>query len=198
MKTVPTVVMLSGSGRTLDNLLHHINEHGLPIRIIQVISSRTGVRGLEIAQQANIPTHVLRRKDFADLESFSEANFQICRQHHAGLVCLAGYLQLLKIPSDYHQKVVNIHPSLLPAFGGKGMYGHHVHEAVIASGIKVSGCTVHYVDDQFDHGPVIYQQTVPVEPGDSPELLADRVFAAECEAYPVALRQLVTELLSHE
>jgi phosphoribosylglycinamide formyltransferase-1 len=103
------------------------------------------------------------------------------------LVCLAGWLHLLPIPDDFRHRVLNIHPSLLPAFGGKGMYGRRVHEAVLAYGAKVSGCTVHFADDTYDTGPVLVQKCVPVLAGDDPDALAARVFAAECEAYPEAV-----------
>ena len=104
------------------------------------------------------------------------------------LVCFAGWLHLLPIPPDFRHRVLNIHPSLLPAFGGKGMYGHYVHEAVLAYGAKVSGCTVHYADDTYDTGPILVQRCVPVNDGDTPDALAARVFQAECEAYPEAIR----------
>ena len=109
------------------------------------------------------------------------------------MVCLAGWLHLLPIPADFRRRVLNIHPSLLPAFGGKGMYGRHVHEAVLAAGAPVSGCTVHFADDEYDTGPVLVQRSVPVLAGDTPETLAARVFAAECEAYPEAIRVLGSE-----
>jgi folate-dependent phosphoribosylglycinamide formyltransferase PurN len=110
------------------------------------------------------------------------------RQFDPQLVCLAGWLHLLPIPPDFHQRVLNIHPALLPAFGGKGMYGHHVHEAVLSYGAKVSGCTVHFADNTYDTGPILVQRCVPVLDGDTPDALAARVFAAECEAYPEAIR----------
>jgi len=103
-------------------------------------------------------------------------------------VCLAGFLQLLTIPEDFAGRVMNIHPALIPAFCGKGFYGHRVHEAVLEAGVKVSGCTVHFADNLYDHGPVIVQRTVPVRDGDTAEVLAARVFEQECEAYPEAIR----------
>ena len=104
------------------------------------------------------------------------------------LVCLAGFLQLIEVPDDYAGRVMNIHPSLIPAFCGHGYYGHHVHEAVLAYGAKITGCTVHFADNQYDHGPIVLQRAVPVLDDDTPETLAARVFAAECEAYPEAIR----------
>jgi folate-dependent phosphoribosylglycinamide formyltransferase PurN len=103
-------------------------------------------------------------------------------------VCLAGFLQLLRIPEDFAHRVMNIHPALLPAFGGKGMYGRHVHETVLAYGAKISGCTVHFADNEFDHGPVILQRSAPVLTDDTPGSLAARVFEQECQAYPAAIR----------
>ena len=109
------------------------------------------------------------------------------RDYAPNLVCFAGWLHLLPIPDDFRHRVLNIHPSLLPAFGGKGMYGHHVHEAVLAYGAKVSGCTVHFADDTYDTGPILVQKCVPVKEGDDPDTLAARVFQAECDAYPEAI-----------
>jgi folate-dependent phosphoribosylglycinamide formyltransferase PurN len=104
------------------------------------------------------------------------------------LVCLAGFLQFLPIPVDFENKVMNIHPSLIPAFCGKGFYGHHVHEAVVDYGARISGCTVHFVDNQYDHGPIILQRSVPVFGDDSPQMVADRVFEQECIAFPEAIQ----------
>src|SRR4029453_6931345 len=111
----------------------------------------------------------------------------------AALVCMAGFLQLLPIPDDYYHRVLNIHPALLPAFGGKGMYGRRVHEAVLAAGVKVTGCTVHFADDSYDTGPILVQRCVPVKEGDDADALAARVFEAECEAYPEAIRLIASD-----
>jgi folate-dependent phosphoribosylglycinamide formyltransferase PurN len=101
---------------------------------------------------------------------------------------MAGFLQLITIPEDFQHRVMNIHPALIPAFSGKGFYGHHVHEAALAMGVKVSGCTVHFADNQYDHGPIILQRVVPVLDDDTPDTLAARVFEQESEAYPEAIR----------
>ncbi len=188
--SLPIAVLLSGSGRTLQNFIDRIAAGTLPVRITQVISSRRDVAGIERARKAGLPVEVVERKAFPSVEAFSERTFALCRSSGAELVVLAGYLQLLRIPDDYRFRVVNIHPALLPAFGGKGMYGHHVHEAVLKYGAKVSGCTVHFVDDQYDHGPVIAQAAVPVIDDDTPDTLADRVFEAECEEYPRMVRAI--------
>lgn len=185
---LPIAVLLSGGGTTMQNLIERIGEGSLPARIVQVIASKPGVMGIERAQRTGLPVEVIQRKAFPDTDTYSAAIFDKCRSAKAQLVCMAGFLQLIRIPDDFAQKVMNIHPALLPAFGGKGMYGHRVHEAVLAYGAKVSGCTVHFADNEFDHGPVILQRTAPVLDGDTPDALAARVFAEECIAYPEAIR----------
>ncbi|MDW8264354.1 MAG: phosphoribosylglycinamide formyltransferase [Gemmataceae bacterium] len=187
---LPIAVLISGGGTTLQNLINRIAAGSLPARIVQVVSSRAKVAGVERARQAGLPLVIVPRKNFASVDDFSAATFAPCRQARARLVCLAGYLQLLKIPADFRGRVVNIHPALLPAFGGPGMYGRHVHEAVLRAGVSTTGCTVHWVDDQYDHGPVIAQRIVPVRPDDTPDTLAARVFAAECELYPEVIASL--------
>lgn len=184
----PIAVLLSGSGTTLQNLIDHIGTGALPARIVQVVSSRGDAFGVERARRAGLPVEVAARSDFPTRAALGERTFARCRAAGAELVVLAGYLQLLHVPADYRLKVLNIHPALLPAFGGKGMYGHHVHEAVLAYGAKVSGCTVHFVDDQYDHGPIVAQRAVEVRDDDTPDTLAARVFRAECQLYPAVIR----------
>jgi phosphoribosylglycinamide formyltransferase-1 len=181
-------VLLSGNGTTLQNLTDRIADGRLAAKIVQVIATKPSAFGVERARQAGLPVDVVERRSFPDTAAFSTAIFDRCRSAGADLVCLAGFLQLLRIPDDFTHRVLNIHPALLPAFGGKGMYGHHVHEAVLASGAKVSGCTVHFADNEYDHGPIVFQQTVEVRDDDTPDTLAARVFAEECEAYPEAIR----------
>jgi phosphoribosylglycinamide formyltransferase-1 len=181
-------VLLSGAGTTLQNLIDRIADGRLAARVVQVISSRPDAGGIERAKRAGLPVEVVARRSFPDLASYSARVFDLCRASGAELVCLAGFLQLLEIPADFWDRILNIHPALLPAFGGKGMYGRHVHEAALAQGVKVSGCTVHFVDQVYDHGPIVLQKTVEVRDDDTPETLAARVFAAECEAYPEAIR----------
>jgi phosphoribosylglycinamide formyltransferase-1 len=180
-------VLLSGGGTTLQNLLDRIADGRLIAQIVLVVSSRADARGLERARRASIATLVVNRKEAGSLEAFSQRIFAACREAAVDLVCLGGFLQLLQVPDDFAGRVMNIHPALIPAFSGKGYYGHFVHEAVLASGCKISGCTVHFVDNQYDHGPIILQRAVPVLDDDTPERLAVRVFAEECEAYPEAI-----------
>jgi len=182
-------VLLSGSGRTLDNLLERIAAGGLAARVEAVISSRADVRGVRIAEQGGIPVTVLPPAGRA-VEEWSAAIFAACAAARADLVVMAGFLHLVRIPAAFAGRVINIHPSLLPAFGGRGFHGMHVHRAVLERGCTVSGCTVHLVDDEYDHGRILLQQTVPVLRDDTPASLAARVFAAECQALPRAIAHI--------
>ena len=179
-------VLLSGSGRTLENLLDRTAAGTLAATIVAVVSSRPDVRGVDIARRAGVPVAVVPREG-RSTAAWSEAIFAPCRGASADLVVMAGFLHLLAIPADFAGRVINIHPSLLPAFGGKGFHGEHVHRAVLERGCTVSGCTVHLVDDQYDHGRILLQATVPVLPDDTVGSLAARVFAAECEALPASI-----------
>jgi phosphoribosylglycinamide formyltransferase 1 len=184
------VVLISGGGTTLKNLLAKKSDGELDAEIKLVISSNAKARGLEIATAAGIPTVVLRTKAFPTPAAYSEAIFTACRDQAVDYVVMGGFLSYVPIPPDFENRVLNIHPALIPAFCGKGFYGHRVHEAVLEYGVKISGCTVHFVDNQYDHGPVVLQRTVPVLDDDTPDTLAARVFAAECEAYSEAIKLL--------
>lgn len=186
------VVLISGGGTTLRNLLEHIDAGHLPADIQLVVSSSPSAKGLQFATERSIRTAVIERSAHFSPEDFSRAVFSACRSVGPHFVVMGGYLKHVLIPADFENRVLNIHPGLIPAFCGHGMYGHHVHEAVLAYGAKVSGCTVHFVDNQYDHGPIILQRTVPVMDDDTPDTLAARVFEAECEAYPEALRFLAS------
>ncbi len=179
-------ILLSGSGRTLENLLEWIAAGRLGATVEVVIASRGDVRGVEVARRADVTTHVLPQGTNSTAEWSAEI-FAACRAAKADLVVMAGFLKLVEIPADFAGRVINIHPALLPAFGGKGFHGMHVHRAVLARGCTVSGCTVHLVDNEYDHGRIILQKTVPVLPDDTPESLAARVFAVECQALPEAI-----------
>ncbi len=186
-QAVRLVVLISGGGTTLVNLCRRIAAGSLKAQIPLVISSRPDAGGIERARQHGLEVAVCHRKEFSSTSSHSEAIFQLCRSHQADLVICGGFLSLLEVPEDFRNRVLNIHPSLIPAFCGKGFYGHHVHEAAIQRGVQFSGCTIHFVDNEYDHGPIILQRVVPVLPDDTPDALAQRVFEAECEAYPEAI-----------
>jgi len=191
-------VFLSGGGTTLQNLLDRIANGRLQAQIVLVASNNDGAFGLVRAETAGITTAVVNRKSFASTQEFSQKLFDLCHEHRADLVCLAGFLQLIHIPDDFQGRVMNIHPALIPAFCGKGFYGQRVHEAVLASGAKITGCTVHFCDNEYDHGPIILQRTVSVLDDDTPESLAARVFEQECEAYPEAIRHFAQGRLQIE
>jgi formyltetrahydrofolate-dependent phosphoribosylglycinamide formyltransferase len=191
-RPIRLVVLISGGGTTLVNLWERIRRGELDAEVPLVISSRAGCGGVEKAARFGIPCEIQMRKSYASTEDFSAAIFQRCREVRADLVVCAGFLALLKIPEDFRCRVMNIHPSLIPAFCGPGFHGLAVHDAVIARGCQVSGCTVHFVDDEYDHGPIISQKTVPVLPDDTPETLAARVFEQECQAYPQAIRDFAS------
>lgn len=186
-RPIALAVLLSGGGTTLQNLIDRIADGRLNARIALVISSKPDVKGIDRAKAACLPVKVISRKEFASTEAFSDQIFADCQAAGADLVCLAGWLQLLHVVPAWEGRVMNIHPSLLPKFGGKGMFGHHVHAAVISAGEAESGCTVHFVNNEYDAGPMILQKRCPVQPGDTPDDLAHRVFECECEAFPEAI-----------
>lgn len=185
-------VLISGGGTTLLNFVQLMNDGKLPVVIPIVIASQKNCKGVDRARAAGLAVEVLRPRDFAGVEAFSDAVFGILRTHGIELVALAGFLSLLNIPDDFLWRVINIHPSLIPAFCGHGFYGHHVHEAAVARGVKVSGCTVHFADNEYDHGPILLQRTVSVPDGCSADDLAGLVFEQEKIAYPEAIRLLAS------
>lgn len=185
-------VLLSGGGTTLQNILDHIERGALDAEVVCVVSSRKDAYGLERGRNHGIPAIAVPRKEYADSAGFNAAIWAAIREHSVDLVVLAGFMSLLDIPPDFTHKIINTHPALIPAFCGKGLYGHHVHEAVLAYGAKVSGATVHFADKEYDHGPIILQGCVPVLDDDTPDTLAERVMAKERELYPKAI-QLIAE-----
>jgi formyltetrahydrofolate-dependent phosphoribosylglycinamide formyltransferase len=189
-------VLLSGGGRTLLNLMDYIRNGRLHAEVPIVISSRSTVAGVERSRNAGLDVHIIRKKDFSDIDAFSQALKAALSEAQVDLVIQAGWLCLWKIPARYEHRVMNIHPALLPSFGGQGMWGHHVHEAVLKAGCKVSGCTVHFCTDEYDTGPIIIQRTCPVKEDDTPDTLAARVFEQECIAYPEAIRLFAEDRLS--
>ncbi len=185
-------VLISGGGTTLKNLIEKIEAGRLRVEIALVVSSSPAARGLQFARDAGIPTAIVERTCYASREESAGRFSTIAARPRADLVVMAGFLMRLTIAEDFANRVTNIHPGLIPAFCGSGLYGHRVHQAVIDYGVKLSGCTIHFADNQYDHGPVILQRAVPVLDDDTPDTLAARVFEAECEAYPEAI-QLIAE-----
>lgn len=178
-------VMISGGGTSLQNLIDRIADGRLPgVEIAIVISSRSEVAGVARAEAAGLPVDIIRVKDVPDVQKFSDHIALTLDVYAPDLVVQAGWLCYWIPPAKWLGKVINIHPALLPKFGGKGFYGHHVHEAVLAAGEIESGATVHWVDSEYDHGKIIAQRKCPVEPGDTPESLAARVMAIERDLLP--------------
>lgn len=171
-------VLLSGSGRTLDNFHQRINNGTLQAEIRVVVSNVAGALGLEKAKRYGYPAFFARD---------NEAINALLTDYDINLIALAGYLKLYIPPEALKRSVLNIHPALIPSFCGAGYYGHHVHEAVKARGCTVSGCTVHFADESYDQGPIVLQRCVALEDGDTPDDIAARVFAVECEVYPEAI-----------
>lgn len=189
---LPIAVLISGGGTTLRNLIQRISAGSLAAEIRLVISSNPAAHGLEYAAEARIPTLVVEKKKSASPAAFSDAIFGPCRGAGVRYVVMCGFLKHVPIPTDFENRVVNIHPSLIPAFCGLGMYGLAVHQAVLDFGAKVTGCTVHFVDNEYDHGPIILQWSVEVRDDDTAQTLQARVFQAECDALPSALAFLAS------
>lgn len=187
---LPIAVLISGGGTTLRNLIEQQRAGQLPIDIRLVISSNPQAKGLQYASDAKIPSRVIEKKKGISASEYEQQMFEPCRAAGVKYVVMAGFLKHVPIPVDFENRVINIHPSLIPAFCGQGMYGLKVHQAVLDYGAKITGCTVHFVDNQFDHGPIIGQWAVPVRDDDTAESLQARVFAQECSAYPAVLRAL--------
>lgn len=181
-------ILLSGSGRTMVNIQKEIEAGRLDAEIVAVVSSLSNVRGVQLAQGIGLEPVIIRKKDNPDIEQFSARIAQTLDETKVDLVVQAGWMCLWHIPANYENRVMNIHPALLPAFGGQGMYGHHVHEAVVKTGCKVSGCTVHFCTNEYDAGPIIVQRTCEVKDDDDADTLAARVFEQECLAYPEAIQ----------
>ncbi len=181
-------VLISGSGTTLQNLIDRITDGRLPgVEIAIVISSRSNVAGVERAQAAGLPVDIIRVKDNPDVDNFSDQITLTLDAYAVDLVVQAGWLCYWKLPKRWLGKVINIHPALLPKFGGKGFYGHRVHEAVLAAGEIETGPTVHWVDNEYDHGQIIAQDMCSIEPDATPDSLADQVQALERELLPATI-----------
>lgn len=186
--SVQLAVLFSGGGTTILNLLDHIEDGKLDAQIVLAIASRNDIAGIDRLADRNIEVAIA--KQVGDSDTTMDEKIQAWLQEaQPDLILLCGYLRLLPIKPWMRGRVLNIHPSLLPDFGGKGMFGIHVHEAVIQSGNCESGCTVHYVDDEYDNGPTLIQKTCPIASNDTPQTLSSKVFALECLAYPEAIKE---------
>ncbi|MHC4550901.1 MAG: phosphoribosylglycinamide formyltransferase [Planctomycetota bacterium] len=180
-------VTLSGGGRTVLNFLDRIEAGDLDARIVLAVADRA-CNGIERLAQRGLSVEVIPWPKGTAPEEYAAWVWPRIEAAGADLVCFCGFLRLLLIPSGWENRVMNIHPALLPKFGGKGMWGDHVHRAVLEAGDRESGCSVHFADNRYDKGPIILQKRVPVLPDDTAESLAARVFRVECEAYPEAVR----------
>ena len=191
-------VLISGGGRSLQNFIDLSEAGRLKARVVKVVSSRRDAGGLDRARRHGIASAVVRRRDFATTDEFSDAVTAELAAEHVELIALAGFLSLYRIPDRYAGRALNIHPALLPSFGGHGFYGDRVHRAVLDCGCKVSGCTVHFADNEYDNGPIIVQKAVPVHEDDDEHTLAARVFEQEKEAYPEAINLFAERRLTIE
>ena len=189
---IRVAVLLSGEGTSLENLCERIDEGSVPARVVAVLSSKPEAGGLARAHRRGIPGRVVARKAFPDVHAFNDALHAELARFEIDLVACLGFLSPFELRSRFEGRAINTHPALFPAFCGKGFYGHRVHEAVIASGAKVSGATVHFLDAEYDHGPIILQEAVPVLDDDTPEALAARVQAVERRLVPEAIRLFAT------
>ncbi len=183
-------VLASGGGRSFENLAELAASGELDVRIELVVSDRRDIGVLERAERWQVDRLVLPYREHRD--TFSDEVFVELERRGVDLVVLAGFLRLLVVPAAWLGRVINIHPSLLPAFGGQGFYGDRVHRAVLERGVQFTGCTVHFVDNEYDQGPIILQRCVEVLPDDDVESLASRVFDQEKLALPEAIRRVLS------
>lgn len=188
MAPLRIAVLLSGAGTSLENLLEHIETGRLDARVAVVIASKPAAGGLERARRRGIPARAIPRRAHPDIEAFNDALHEELGRHAVDLVALLGFLSPFHPRGRYAGRVINVHPSLIPAFSGRGFYGHRVHEAVLEAGVKLTGATVHFADDEYDHGPIILQEAVPVRDDDTPDSLAARVQEVERCLVPEAIR----------
>ncbi len=193
-QTARIAVFLSGGGSNLQALIDDSKAGLLSARIVWVVSSSAKAYGLTRAENEGIETFVFKPKKYPSPEAAAEDLLSKLQERKIDYIALAGFLKLLpsSVVAAYSKRIVNVHPALLPKYGGKGMYGHHVHEAVLASGDKESGATVHLVDEIYDHGKILDQARVPILPDDTPDSLAARVLEQEHKLYPRALNKLIS------
>jgi phosphoribosylglycinamide formyltransferase-1 len=196
LSRINIVCFASGRGSNVRALIRGIASKNIPADIVLVISNNSSAGVLDIAREAGITAKHISEKQFASYDEFSDAVCRALDEAHAGMIVLAGYMKKLPpaVCKKFPGKILNIHPALLPAFGGKGMFGIHVHEAVLASGASESGATVHLVDEEYDRGKILLQEKVPVLPGDTPETLAARVLELEHKILPEAVARMVKQI----
>lgn len=195
MNKLKLAVFASGGGTNFQAIYQAIHTGKLKAQIQVVISNNKNAGALEFARRNNLNALHLSRKQFQSAADFDIKLSEILDQHQVNFIILAGYMKKLRplIIQNFQHRILNIHPALLPSFGGKGMYGHFVHEAVLRYGCKLSGVTVHLVDEEYDHGPIVMQQTIPVQEDDSPETLAARILKIEHRIYAQALQLFAEE-----
>jgi phosphoribosylglycinamide formyltransferase-1 len=191
-------LFFSGTGGNALNLLQACRDGRIPAEAALGLASTGKAGGIQRLRDQGLPVEVVARSGFADDPAFSEACYRRAEAAGCGVIALCGWLKKLAVPSRWQGRILNIHPALLPGFGGAGMWGMHVHRAVLAAGAAESGCTVHLVDDQYDHGRILAQARVPVLPGDSPEHLQQRVYQQEMKLYPEALAAYLAGAPFHE
>ena len=191
-------VLVSGGGSNMQSIVDSTKTGVLKglAKVVLVVSNNACAYALERAEKEKIKTACFDRKYYSDDQSYNNDILKAVESSQADIICLAGYMRMVgkNIIDSYPGKILNIHPALLPKYGGKGMYGHHVHEAVVKAGEKKSGATVHFADENYDTGGIIIQQEVDVLAGDTPDALAKRVLEVEHKIYPEAIKKLIERL----
>jgi len=191
-------VLLSGEGTSLENLFEQIESDDLPAQIVVVIGSKEGAGGLERARRRDVPALAVPRKRYPDTRDYNDAIHAELDRHDVDLVACLGFLSPFETRGKFDGRAINVHPALVPSFSGKGYYGRRIYEAVLAAGVKVTGATVHFVDAEYDHGPIILQEAVAVLDDDTPAALAERVQAVERRLVPEAIRLFASGRLAIE
>lgn len=196
MSRLRIAVLLSGTGTGLENVFEHIESDRLDAEVVLVIASRASAAGLERARRRGVPAVAVPRRDFPDVTRFNDEIHALLESHDVEVVALLGFLSPFQTRGRWNGRTINVHPARIPAFSGAGFYGRRVHEAVLDAGVRLTGATVHFVDDEYDHGPIISQETVPVLEDDTPETLAARVQAVERRLVPEVLQLLAEGRIS--
>jgi formyltetrahydrofolate-dependent phosphoribosylglycinamide formyltransferase len=198
MSKLRVAVLLSGEGTSLENLFERIDAGALPAEIAVVIASKAKAGGLERARRRSVPAVAVPRRDHPDITDFNDRIHAELDRREVDLIALLGFLSPFQTRGKWAGRAINVHPALIPAFSGKGFYGRRVYEAVLEAGVRVTGATVHFADDEYDHGPIILQEPVAVRDDDTPESLATRVQAVERELVPQAIRLIAEGRLALE